>query len=312
MKSFLQKCLATINQHPSAKLAQLGITAALVLSTPNIARADGIYMTNMKSSLTPNSVSLLTDPARPGGVQAGDIVEYMLQAQVANAAGGPGVYFTAYIPNGVEVLGAWFVTDATGATVGSPSSGGHAHDGWGPRGSKTPFGPPFAKVLNSRQNDLYGDTGIFYSTSSLTQLFTSTFLRGEIDGRIVKPGDTIEYTIYFPNTGGSNANNVRVCDRITGEQQFTGTTLQLQQNGAAPTILTSGPELDRATFYASSSNPAITSCNFTGTPPIENGAIVVDVTGATGSPAWTTLPSSTGAGTTDTYGLIRFTTKVNQ
>jgi uncharacterized repeat protein (TIGR01451 family) len=140
----------------------------------------------------------------------------------------------------------------------------------------------------------------------------STFLRGAIDGGKVKPGDTIEYTIYFLNAGGNNANNVRVCDRITGEQKFlSGSTIQLQQNSATPTALTSIVDADRATFYSSSSDPAITNCNFTGTPTIDNGAIVVDVTGATGSPTWTRLLGSTGPGTANTYGLLRFTTKVN-
>jgi uncharacterized repeat protein (TIGR01451 family) len=140
----------------------------------------------------------------------------------------------------------------------------------------------------------------------------STFLRGAIDGGKVKPGDTIEYTIYFLNAGGSNASNLRVCDRIIDSQKIlSGSPVLLQKNSATPTILTSSADTDRATFYTSSSDPAITKCNFTGTPTIDNGAIVVDVTGATGSPTWTTLPGSTGAGTTDTYGFVRFTTKVN-
>jgi uncharacterized repeat protein (TIGR01451 family) len=154
-------------------VAKLGIAITILLSTPSLVQADGIYMTNMKTSLTQSSIDLLTDPARPIGVQTGDIVEYVLQSQVANAAGGPGVYFTTYLPTGVEVLGAWFVTDATGGTVRSPGQGGRANDGWGLRGSKTPFGAPFIGVLNSRQNDLSGDTGIFYSTDSRTQLFTA-------------------------------------------------------------------------------------------------------------------------------------------
>jgi uncharacterized repeat protein (TIGR01451 family) len=181
---YFRRYLREINSLSVDKpLAKLGIAIALLISMPSMARADGIYMTNMKTSLTPNSVTLLTDPARPNGVQAGDIVEYVLQAQVANAVGGPGVYFTTYVPNGVEVLGAWFVTDATGATVRSPGSGGYANDGWGLRGSKTPFGAPFAATLNSRQNDLSGDTGIFYSTDSRTQLFTA-------DGSNIAKGPT--------------------------------------------------------------------------------------------------------------------------
>jgi uncharacterized repeat protein (TIGR01451 family) len=150
------------------------------------------------------------------------------------------------------------------------------------------------------------------ANTTLGDTTISTFLRGAIDGGKVKPGDTIEYTIYFLNTGDGDATNVRVCDRIIDSQKIlSGSPVLLQKNSATPTILTSSADTDRATFYTSSSDPAITKCNFTGTPTIDNGAIVVDVTGATGSPAWTTLPGSTGAGTTDTYGFVRFTTKVN-
>jgi uncharacterized repeat protein (TIGR01451 family) len=178
---------------------KISLLCVALLSWAGVAQADGIYMTNMKTKLTQSSIDLLTDPARVNpSVQSGDIVEYVLQAQVANAAGGPGVYFTAYIPNGVEVLGAWFVTDATGATVRSPGSGGHANDGWGLRGSKMPFGAPFVGVLNSRQNDLSGDTGIFYSTDLRTQLFTA-------DNSGIAKGPTANPTA---TSGTSNGYNV--------------------------------------------------------------------------------------------------------
>jgi uncharacterized repeat protein (TIGR01451 family) len=160
-------------------------------------------------------------------------------------------------------------------------------------------------------NDINWPTPLNANTT-LGDTTISTFLRGAIDGGKVKPGDTIEYTIYFLNAGGSNASNLRVCDRIIDSQKFlSGSTIQLQKNSATPTALTSGAGDDRATLYSSSSDPAITNCNFTGTPTIDNGAIVVDVTGTTGNPTWITLPGSTGAGTTDTYGFVRFTTKIN-
>jgi hypothetical protein len=94
------------------------------------ALADGIYMTNMKTALTPASISMLTHPARAPGAQVGDIVEFVLSATVANAPGGPGVYFTAYPAPGLTVLGASFVTDATGSTLRAPGAAGRAHDGW--------------------------------------------------------------------------------------------------------------------------------------------------------------------------------------
>ncbi len=107
-----------------------------LLGLAGVAQADGIYMTNMRTSLTPASIALLTNPARVPGGQAGDIVEFVLRATVANAAGGPGVYFTAYPAPGLTVLGASFVTDATGTTTRSPGPGGRANNGWGARGQQ--------------------------------------------------------------------------------------------------------------------------------------------------------------------------------
>lgn len=183
----------------------LRLTKALaVLGLPLLgtAFADGIFMTGMQTRLTPASVSVLTDPSRIPGAQAGDIVEYVLRATVgsANATGGPGVYFTSYIPAGADVLGAWFVTDATGTTIKNPGQGGRAHNGWGLRGSKTPFGNPFSSILNGRQNDVYGDTGIFYSTDTRTQLFTA-------DGSNVAVGPTAN-----PLASGGISNGYNVTD----------------------------------------------------------------------------------------------------
>jgi uncharacterized repeat protein (TIGR01451 family) len=156
----------------------VAIATISTLAIPSAAIADGIYMTEVTTNLTQSSINTLTDPLRTPGVKAGDIVEYVIKAKVADpelikATGGPGIYFTTYIPTGVEVLGAWFVTNATGVTVRAPGQGGQANDGWGLRGSQTTFGTPFGTVGNSRQNDLYGDTGIFYSTDTRTQLYTA-------------------------------------------------------------------------------------------------------------------------------------------
>jgi uncharacterized repeat protein (TIGR01451 family) len=191
----------------SQRITLLKIGAIATLSTlglPSIVRADGIYMTNMKSTLTQSSIDLLTAPSRTPGIQSGDIVEYVLEAKVANAVGGPGVYFTTYIPTGVEVLGAWFVTDATGATIRAPGLGGQANDGWGKRGERTTFGNPFSTVGNSRQSDLSGDTGIFYSTDSRTQLYTS-------DGSNIAKGPTGN-----PNGTGGTSNGYTVEDTFYG------------------------------------------------------------------------------------------------
>jgi Surface adhesin CshA non-repetitive domain 2/GEVED domain len=144
--------------------------------------------------------------------------------------------------------------------------------------------------------------------ASLGDTTVSSFLRGAIDAGKVKPGDTIEYTIYFLNAGNADASGVRICDRILGVQQLNGTAIELQQN-TSPTSLTSAADGDRATFYPISS--AAANCNFTNSPTADNGAVVVDVTGATGTPTWSVLTGSTGQSTPNSYGFIRFTTRVN-
>jgi uncharacterized repeat protein (TIGR01451 family) len=161
----------TKNQNRLPRVIALGIFSVMAFLRP--AMADGIYMTNMKAQLTADSVNKLTSASRVPGAKDGDVVEFVLSATIANAVGGPGVYFTSYIQPGVEVLGATFVTDITGTTERAPGEGGHAHDGWGLRLSKSPFGGPFATALNGRQNDIYGDTGVFYSTDTRTKLFTA-------------------------------------------------------------------------------------------------------------------------------------------
>jgi large repetitive protein len=178
-----------------------------VLGLAGAARADGIYMTNMRTSLTPASIALLTNPARVPGGQAGDIVEFVLSATIANspvavagAGGGPGVYFTAYLAPGLSVLGASFVTNSTGVTTRPPGQGGHANNGWGPRGTQFPFGAPFAGFLDGRQNDVYGDTGVFYSIDPRTRLFTA-------DGSNIARGPIGDPTSTSASSNGYNVND---------------------------------------------------------------------------------------------------------
>jgi uncharacterized repeat protein (TIGR01451 family) len=138
----------------------------------------------------------------------------------------------------------------------------------------------------------------------------SSFLKGKINAGIVKPGDTIEYTVYFLNAGGYNATNVKLCDRITGEQQFQSVSgITLRQEDTLSTPLTSIADADRGTFFATSSSTA-TGCNFKATPATDNGAVAVDITGASG-PAWATLKGSTGPGSSLSFGYVRFITKVD-
>jgi uncharacterized repeat protein (TIGR01451 family) len=140
----------------------------------------------------------------------------------------------------------------------------------------------------------------------------TNYLKGATNGGKVKPGDEIEYTIYFLNDGGGNANSVRICDRINPNQTLQTTTygtpnlgmkLQLGALTNAPTNLTTinDPTIDRAQFIAAG-GAVPTDCHLPGIN--DNGTAMLDLTGTTGSPSLTTLSNNA-------YGFWRFTTKVN-
>lgn len=143
----------------------------------------------------------------------------------------------------------------------------------------------------------------------------STFLQGAIDGGKVMQGDEIEYTVYFLNSGGGNANNFKICDRITPNQIFkpsayaAGKGIQLQIGNTSALDLTNAADsIDRGRFIPpNDSVPA--KCSAQGAN--NDGTIEIEVTGTTGSPTLSALPGSIGSGNpSNSYGLIRFTTKV--
>lgn len=142
----------------------------------------------------------------------------------------------------------------------------------------------------------------------------STYLQGAIDGGKVQMGDAIEYTIYYLNAGAANANNLKICDRITPNQSFKpngyalGLGIQFQIGNSSVMNLTNSPDsIDRGQFIAPLA-AVPTSCSISGANT--DGTIAVDITGAT-NPVLVALPGSTGSGTpTESYGLMRFTTIV--
>jgi uncharacterized repeat protein (TIGR01451 family) len=48
----------------------------------------------------------------------------------------------------------------------------------------------------------------------------STYLRGAINGGTMKPGDLLEYTIYFLSNGGAAATNINFCDLVPSNSTF--------------------------------------------------------------------------------------------
>jgi uncharacterized repeat protein (TIGR01451 family) len=184
-------------------------------------------------------------------------------------------------------------------------------------------------AINGKRNENPNDTTIVLNafvndtTSSRAadddhDHWPSGYLKGAINAGKVKPNDTIEYTIYFLNPGGRNANDVKICDRLspnlsfeTGAYGGTGKDLQIEiGNNAAQDLTSANDTSDRAQLYAANATVPST-CNLKAENT--NGTVAVDVTGATGTgiPNLTTLTGSTGSGKpTTSYGLIRFTTRV--
>ena len=133
----------------------------------------------------------------------------------------------------------------------------------------------------------------------------SSYLKGAIDGGAVKPGDTVEYTIYFLSDGGSSAQKVNMCDLVPANTTFlpdafaSGSGIAQATGSAAPVNLTNAADTDGGQYVtAGSSLPTGVSCNNSNT----NGAAIVNLGN---------IPNAIGAGSpSNSYGFIRFRVKV--
>ena len=133
---------------------------------------------------------------------------------------------------------------------------------------------------------------------------TSSYLKGAIDGA-VKPGDTVEYTIYFLSDGGSSAQKVNMCDLVPANTTFlpdafaSGSGIAQATGSAAPVNLTNAADTDGGQYVtAGSSLPTGVSCNNSNT----NGAAIVNLGN---------IPNAIGSGSpSNSYGFIRFKVKV--
>ncbi len=154
----------------------------------------------------------------------------------------------------------------------------------------------------------------------------ATFLVGGTDGGNVRPGDMLEYTIYFLSNGDSAANNVSICDLIPEKQTFVpsiamwsgilpimtpaagsaggdrGIVAQVNDQIKSYTNLNDG---DTARYYPPGSilPNACRPSPTTAIPINTNGAVVVDL-GTIVNPVNATLNDKP-------YGFMRFRTRVN-
>jgi uncharacterized repeat protein (TIGR01451 family) len=170
---------------------------------------------------------------------------------------------------------------------------------------------------NTPLNQFVDDTVSLHKNDDNQPNWPSGYLVGAINAGKVKPGDAIEYSVYFMNAGGRDAQGIRICDRITANQDFqtgaygTGVDLQLQLGSSAALNLTGAKDGgDRAEFI-SAGGAVPSNCYLKGAN--DNGTLVLDVTGNSGTsiPNLTAMPGSSGPGTpNDSYGFFRFITRV--
>jgi uncharacterized repeat protein (TIGR01451 family) len=148
----------------------------------------------------------------------------------------------------------------------------------------------------------------------------SGYLVGKCNVPKVKPGDELEYTIYFLNGGGANAKDVNICDRLSANLIFQPQFDTTANRGIAfnfqgttinpPEYLTNSQDGDSGYFIEPNTpltNTFASSCNLSG---LNNSNGVVVVNAVTGSNA---IVASVANGTTpvaNSYGYIKFKAKI--
>jgi hypothetical protein len=161
-------------------------------------------------------------------------------------------------------------------------------------------------------NDGTDLTGSTADTFNNVGNWPANYLVGKVAAGRVNPNDTIEYTIYFLNNQGADALNVKICDPISGMQDYVPNSIKLRLGGATTdTSLTDALDsFDRANTYVAGIAPM--DCN-AGAASISDPGIAIGITGSAtiNQSAQTAVPGATGIGApTAAYGLFRFTTKV--
>jgi uncharacterized repeat protein (TIGR01451 family) len=153
---------------------------------------------------------------------------------------------------------------------------------------------------------------------------TNTYLQGAINGGQVVRDDIIEFTIYFLNTGGLNAANVKLCDQVPVNTSFVpdafgigqGITLAFN-NTSLPTtpnlIYTNDrTDSDRGKFFPAGVEP--TGCLKQTSPGVFVPITATDNVNGTISVEIPLVPDATGQNPfapNDAYGFIRFRSRVN-
>jgi trimeric autotransporter adhesin len=136
----------------------------------------------------------------------------------------------------------------------------------------------------------------------------ATTVLGEINGGQAKPGDIIEYAVYYRNAGENRISSAKVCDRLNTNLVYqtnfdaivahAGSGIVLKQGSGTEQFLTSASDTDQGEF--ATTQP--TDCNLAGSAinATSNNVVVVQAANST-----TAIP---GLST----GYIKFKAKVQE
>lgn len=284
-------CVASGTGNTIDTLVSLKNGATATYTVTGVASTTGL-VTNTAKILRPNDVTDPNDIDRTGANNNNKSDELTVTASVAN------------------VLLVKRITAINPPSALTPPNSSNPNDGT----SLNQF------VANAATNLPINNQSCYWPTATTTvadpNLCTNNYTLGAIDAGKIQPGDTIEYTVYFVNAGGTSATNVKICDLLRPNQTYLPGSLRLQLQGGSIVSLTDAndPSTDRGQFVsANDPDPSKTSnCNIGALATSNtNGVVAIDITGATGSPSLFQMPSATGAGTpAGSSGWFKFRTRV--
>jgi trimeric autotransporter adhesin len=154
-----------------------------------------------------------------------------------------------------------------------------------------------------------------YPNGTAGQCLNDDYTIGAIDAGQVKPGDVIEYTIYYLNAGENKTFQARICDRLDANSTFEpnfdtinpNKGIVLVANNSTPNYLTNtDTDTDRGQFTTTTLAGA--SCNLSASTATNQSDDVVVVDIASNSNPL--IGSIDQVNSTVSHGYIRFKVKV--